>query len=346
MAFLPEGDLLVTERPGRLRVIRDGQLDPSPVAGLPEIRAAVIGGLLDIALHPDFEDNRLLYLSYSKPDTATPYLATTAVLRARWNGGATLEDAEDIFVADAWYSSDIAGSNNRCCGQGPADGSYGSRIVFDADGMLYVTLGDRNWGERAQDPTSHLGKIVRLNDDGSIPADNPYIGMDDYLPSLYSIGHRNPLGLTIHPQTGELWSTEFGPRGGDELNRIEAGKNYGWILVTEGAHYNDDPVALGNNSVAGMVDPVLFWAPSINPGNLIFYDGGRFPNWRGNMLMAAMSRSLLRASFDAAGNPSGQERMLTELGQRFRDVRQGPDGMLYVLTDETAGALLRIEPAE
>jgi glucose/arabinose dehydrogenase len=271
---------------------------------------------------------------------------TTAVLRARWNGGATLEDAEDIFVADAWYSSDIAGSNNRCCGQGPADGSYGSRIVFDADGMLYVTLGDRNWGERAQDPTSHLGKIVRLNDDGSIPADNPYIGMDDYLPSLYSIGHRNPLGLTIHPQTGELWSTEFGPRGGDELNRIEAGKNYGWILVTEGAHYNDDPVALGNNSVAGMVDPVLFWAPSINPGNLIFYDGGRFPNWRGNMLMAAMSRSLLRASFDAAGNPSGQERMLTELGQRFRDVRQGPDGMLYVLTDETAGALLRIEPAD
>jgi glucose/arabinose dehydrogenase len=346
MALLTGGDMLVTERPGRLRVIRDGVLDPEPIAGLPPIRAALIGGLLDIALHPDFERNRLIYFSYSKPDPDQPYHATTAVARARWNGGSALEALEDVFVADAWYSPDIAGTNSRCCGQGPADGSYGSRIVFDADGLLYITIGDRNWGERAQDPSSHLGKIVRIHDDGSIPEDNPFIGRPGYLPDLYTIGHRNPLGLTIHPETGELWSTEFGPRGGDELNRIEAGKNYGWILVTEGEHYNNEPVALGRNSVPGMQDPVLFWAPSINPGNIVFYDGAALRAWRGDLLMAAMTRSLVRVHFDEIGAPDGQERMLTELGQRFRDVRQGPDGVVYLLTDETAGAMLRIEPAD
>jgi glucose/arabinose dehydrogenase len=256
-----------------------------------------------------------------------------------------LTAVEDIFVADSWYSSEIAGTNNRCCGQGPADGSYGSRIVFDADGFLYVTIGDRNWGEKAQDPSSHLGKIVRIRDDGSVPSDNPFVGKAGYKPDIYTLGHRNPLGLTIHPMTGELWSTEFGPRGGDELNRIAAGNNYGWILVTEGQHYNNEPAVLGKNSVAGMQDPVLFWAPSINPGNLVFYAGEELPAWRGDMLMAAMSRTLLRVSFDAAGRPIGQARMLTELGQRLRDVRQGPDGRVYVLTDETAGAMLRIEAA-
>jgi glucose/arabinose dehydrogenase len=344
MAFLPNGDMLVTERPGRLRVIRNGVLDPEPIAGLPPIRAALIGGLLDVALHPSFEQNRLVYFSYSKPDPNEPILSTTAVARARWDGGSMLTDVEDVFVADSWYSSKIAGSNNRCCGQGPADGSFGSRIVFDNDGYLYITIGDRNWGEKAQDPSSHLGKIVRLHDDGTIPDDNPFVGREGYKPDLYTIGHRNPLGLTIHPVTGELWETEFGPRGGDELNRIEAGKNYGWILVTEGAHYNDEPTALGKNSVAGMEDPVLFWVPSINPGNLVFYEGKRFPMWRGHMLMATMSRSLLRASFDGNGNPVHQERMLTELGQRLRDVREGPDGLVYLLTDEAEGAVLRIEP--
>jgi glucose/arabinose dehydrogenase len=345
MAFLPNGDMLVTERPGRLRVLRDGRLDPTPITGLPPIRAAVIGGLLDIALHPKFADNRFIYFSYSKPDPTEPSLATTAVARARWDGGPALTNVEDVFVADSWYSPAIAGSNNRCCGQGPADGSYGSRIVFDAEGFLYVTIGDRNWGEKAQDPSSHLGKIVRIRDDGRIPRDNPFRRREGYKPDLYTLGHRNPLGLTIHPITGELWETEFGPRGGDELNRIEAGKNYGWILVTEGEHYNNDPRVLGKNGAPGMVDPVLFWAPSINPGNLAFYAGDRFPAWRDDMLMAAMGRTLLRVRFDAAGKPTHQERMLTELGQRLRDVRLGPDGLVYVLTDETAGAMLRIEPA-
>ena len=345
MAFLGNGDMLVTERPGRLRVIRDGALEPAPIGGLPAIEPGLIGGLLDIALHPDFEENRLLYFAYSTPDPNDPTLSTTAVARARWDGGAMLANVEDVFVADTWYGPDMASGLERCCGQGPAGGSYGSRIVFDGNGLLYITIGDRNWGERAQDPSTHFGKIVRIHDDGTVPSDNPFIGMDGYRPDLYTIGHRNPLGLTIHPVTGELWSTEFGPRGGDELNRIEAGKNYGWMLVTEGAHYNEEPTALGKNSAPGMEDPVLYWSPSINPGNLVFYDGNRFSAWRGDMLMAAMSRSLLRVSFDPAGNPVGQERMLTELGQRLRDVRQGPDGLIYILTDETAGAMLRLEPA-
>jgi glucose/arabinose dehydrogenase len=344
MAFLPDGDVLVTERPGRLRVVRDGVLDPTPVAGLPAIRAVIIGGLGDVVLHPNYVRNRLIYFAYSKPDTQDPSLSTLAVASARFDGGNALAEVTDVFVAADWYSSAMAGSNNRCCGQGPADASFGARLAFGRDGMLYVTSGDRNWGEKAQDPSSHLGKIIRIRDDGAVPSDNPFVGREGYRPEIYTLGHRNPLGLTVHPMTGALWSTEFGPRGGDELNLIEAGKNYGWILVTHGAHYNNDPVVGGAEGVSGMVDPVLFWVPSINPGNISFYTGDALAGWRGNLLLATMTRSLVRISFDAAGKPTGQERLLTDLGQRLRDVRQGPDGFVYVLTDETAGALLKIEP--
>jgi glucose/arabinose dehydrogenase len=346
MAFLPDGGVLVTERPGRLRVVRNGKLDPTPIAGLPAIRAAVIGGLMDIALHPQFERNRLIYFAYSKPSAEDPTASSLAVARARWDGGAALENVEDIFVAGEAYGPEMAGKNHRCCGQGPADGSFGGRILFDANGLLYVTSGDRNWGEKVQDPSSYLGKILRIRGDGTVPSDNPFVGKAGYKPEIYTLGHRNPLGLAIHPVTHELWSTEFGPRGGDELNRIEAGKNYGWILVTHGQHYNGDPVARGSGGVPGMTDPVLFWVPSINPGNLMFYEGDRFPVWRGNMLMATMTRSLLRVTFDDTGKPAAQERMLTSLGQRLRDVRLGPDGSIYVLTDEREGAMLRIEPAD
>jgi glucose/arabinose dehydrogenase len=343
MAFLPDGDMLVTERPGRLRVIRDGVLDPMPVGPLPEIRTAVLGGLMDIALHPDFEENRMIYFTYSRPGTSEASRATTAVARARWEGGSELTGVEDIFVADAWFGG--RGAARRCCGQGPADGSYGSRIVFDDEGVLYVTIGDRNYGEMSQNTYTHLGKILRIADDGAIPPDNPFVGMAAYLPEIYTLGHRNPLGLTIDTATGALWSTEFGPRGGDELNRIEAGNNYGWILVTEGEHYNGETASLGKNSVQGMTDPVAFWVPSINPGNLTIYHGTAFPAWEGQALMAAMSRSLVRIAFDEDGNATGeQERMLTELGQRFRDVRTGPDGRVYLLTDETQGAVLRLDP--
>jgi glucose/arabinose dehydrogenase len=217
-------------------------------------------------------------------------------------------------------------------------------LAFDSRGLLYVTSGDRNWGEKAQDPSSDFGKILRIRDDGTIPKDNPFVGKSGYRPEIYTLGHRNPLGLTIDPATGQIWATEFGPNGGDELNHIEAGKNYGWILVTEGVHYNGDPVALGHHSVPGMVDPVLYWDPSINPGDLVFYRGDRFPAWRGNLLIATLTHSLLRVSFDGSGKPVGQEHMLAELGQRLRDVREGPDALLYLLTDETSGAVLRIEP--
>src|SRR5688572_28029745 len=358
LAFLPNGDMLVTERPGRLRVIRNGVLDPTPIRGMPQIRAVTLGGLMDIALHPRFAENRWIYFTYSKPGTGPsgiatgdtdgfeedPAKATLAVGRARWDGGASLTDFKDIFIAQPYYGG--RGIPARCCGQGPADGSYGSRIAFDKAGYLYVTSGDRNYGEQSQEPGNDIGKILRLREDGTIPPDNPFIGRAGYRPELYSLGHRNPLGLSFHPVTGELWSSEFGPRGGDEVNRIQAGKNYGWILITNGMHYNGEPTARGANGVPGFEDPVLFWAPSINPGNLIFYNGDMFPAWKGNMLMATMTRSLLRATFDAQGKPTSQERMLTELGQRLRDVRESSDGYIYVLTDETAGAVLKIEPGK
>jgi len=344
LAFLPDGNMLVTERPGRLRVIRNGVLDPTPIAGVPAVWPEGIGGLFDIALHPKFKKNHFIYLAYAKPGPQIPEQTTLAVARARWDGGPTLTDVKDIFVADAWYGA--LPLPKRCCGQGPASGSHGGRLAFDRKGFLYVTSGDRNYGEKVQDPSNDYGKIVRLHDDGSTPKDNPYVGKPGYRPEIWTTGHRNPLGLTIHPKTGELWSSEFGPRGGDEVNLIQKGKNYGWIDVTQGKHYNNEPTKKGDKGVPGMEDPVLAFVPSINPGNLLFYYGKKFPQWQGDLLMATMTRTLFRASFDAKGRPVHEERMLGDLKQRFRDVRLGPDGKLYLLTDETAGALLRIEPGK
>jgi aldose sugar dehydrogenase len=339
--------------------VRNGMLDPAPLGPLPEVYVAGLGGMLDVALHPDFASNRLVYFAYSKPDPQQPPApaaeapggrggrgggagerATVAVARARWDGGSTLSNVEDVFVADAYH-----GGPGSPAGLGPATGSYGTRLAFDGDGHLFVTLGERNYPDFSQDPSSHAGKILRLRDDGSVPDDNPFIGTPGYKPEIYSLGHRNPLGLVFHPTTGELWSSEFGPMGGDEVNRILPGKNYGWYLVSQGMNYDSTPVGLGTNSKPYLEDPVLFWAPSINPGNLLFYFGEQFPQWRGNLLMATMTRSVLRATFDADGKPVSQERMLTELGQRFRDIRVARDGSLYLLTDETAGAMLRVTPA-
>ena len=352
IAFLPDGDLLLTERPGRLRVIRDGVLDPTPIAGLPAIDASSIGGLMGLALHPDFEDNRLIYFAYSKPSPENNGAITTAVSRARWDGGSALADVEDVFVARDWYSGDMANTNGRCCGQGPYNGSYGARIAFDEDGLLYITVGDRNWGEKAQDPMSHLGKIVRVNDDGSVPRSNPFRRRDDYLPEIYSLGHRNPTGLRFDPATGDLYSTEFGPAGGDEVNRIEAGGNYGWILVSEGNHYDDAPKALGTGGVTGYIDPIKWWPRGGNPGNLIVYRGDEFPSWQGDILVAAMSPAafggnLVRLTPRGNGQVVAEERMLAEIGQRMRDVAEGPDGRIYVLTEAqafaSAGAVIVLE---
>jgi glucose/arabinose dehydrogenase len=355
LVFTPDGDMLLTERPGRLRVIRHGQLDPTPIAGLPEMFTQSISGLFGLALHPEFERNRLIYFAYAKPQPDDPQLLSLAVARARWDGGSSVADVEDIFVAKDWYSSEMAAENDRCCGQGPATGSFGARIDFGPDGRLYVTSGDRNWGEKAQDPQSDLGKILRLNDDGSVPNDNPFVGTDGYLPEIYTLGHRNPTGLRFDPATGDLWSTEFGPAGGDEVNLIEAGKNYGWLLITHGEHYNNEKKALGSGGVEGYVDPVVWWPRGGNPGNVIVYRGDLFPDWQGNVLVATMSGGrlmpgLVRLVVDEGGRLAHEERMLTEIGTRMRDVVEGPDGRVFVLTEASAfaspGAILVLEPGD
>jgi len=344
LAFLPDGGMLITERPGRLRHLRaDGTLDPAPITGLPPIFTVGIAGLTDIALHPDFAHNHLVYLSYSKPNPANPEEQAQAVLRARWDGGSSLAQVEDIFIASPWYGP--ATQPERCCGQGPAFGSFGGRILFDDDGYLFITSGDRNYGEMVQQTDNHFGKILRLNDDGSVPAGNPWVGMAGHRPEVWSTGHRNPLGLTINPLTGELWESEFGPRGGDEVNRIQRGGNYGWITVTQGFHYNGAQSEAIRN-VSGMIDPVLaFGPPSVNPGNLAFYAGDHFPGWNGDLLLATFTRGLLRYNTDATGMPQGEpEVLLRDLGQRWRDVRVGPDGNIYMLSDMADGALIKVTP--
>jgi glucose/arabinose dehydrogenase len=339
----------VTERPGRLRVIRNGVLDPRAIEGLPAIFNPGISGLTDVVLDPNFASNRLIYLAYSKaaPDTpagASPMQtdATLAVMRAKWDGGYRLTDVKDIYVANEWYGKPPLAE--KCCGQGPASGSFGGRLAIGADGKLYVSSGDRNFGERAQDPASAFGKILRLELDGSPARDNPFAGRAGWLPEIWSIGHRNPTGMAFDPATGRLWETEFGPRGGDEINIIQRGGNYGWMDVTQGYHYNGEP-AKGVREVEGRIDPIwAFGPPSANPGNIAVYRGSAFPAWEGNLLIAMMNRSLVRMKLSSDGHVVGQEVLLQNLSQRLRDVRVAPDGAVYILTDETDGALLKITP--
>ena len=348
IAFVPDGSILVTERPGRLRVIKNGVLDPTPIAGVPAVhieRPNALGGLLDVALHPKFADNRLIYFTYSKGGPkGLEGPSTTAVGRARWDGGSTLSDVKDVFVADAWHGG--PGSDES---MGPALGSYGSRLAFDKDGLLYVTVGDRNIGKMAQAPASDIGKILRIRDDGTIPPDNPFVGKPGYKPEIYTLGHRNPLGLAFHPVTGELWSTEEGPQGGDELNLIKAGRNYGWPIVSLGRNYDGTIVGRGF-SAPGFEDPFVFWVPAIANSGLSFYNGDKFPAWKGSAFVGAMragtGQFVVRVIFNDKGLPTNRESLLADLKQRIREVKPGPDGLIYVLTDETSGAVLRIEPAQ
>ena len=325
LAFLPNGDLLVTERPGRLRVIRQGRLDPQPVKGLPEVSTGGQGGLLDVALHPAFADNGLIYLSYAG---ASVRGRGTEVARARFDGG-RLVDLETILEVRP------RSSGGR---------HFGSRLAFAPDGTLFVTAGERGDSDRAQDPTDLAGSVIRITDDGGVPPDNPFVGRDDAAPELYSYGHRNPQGLTVHPATGRLWAVEHGPRGGDELNLLSPGANYGWPVITYGESYAGFPIGEGTEK-PGMAQPVRYWVPSISPSGLAFYTGEAFPSWRGNLFLGALSgRALVRLELDGE-RVVHEERLLRDLGARIRDVRVGPDGFLYLLTDHSNGKVLRLEPA-
>ena len=331
LVFLPDGSMLVTERPGRIRVIRNGVLDPKPLGGVPQPKTNGNGGLMDIALHPRFVENHLVYFTYDKPvekDKGTP-----AVARGRLEGSA-LVDVRDIVVTDAWEGT----------------GGLNARIVFGRDGMLYMSTGG-NVGWVAQEPGSLRGKILRVRDDGTVPPDNPFLGRSGYRPEIYTLGHRNSLGLIVHPETGVIWNNENGPNGGDEINIILPGRNYGWPAVSFGRDYAGPRIS-ENPTREGFENPLVVWIPSIAVAGMAVYTGDRFPKWKNNVFVGSMRTGeipgtghLERIVFNERTEELRRESMLGELKQRIREVRQGPDGYLYLLTDEDNGALLRIEPA-
>lgn len=382
LAFLPDGDMLVTERVGRLRIIRNGVLDPQPIAGVPDVHAVLSTGLMDVLLHPSFSENGFVYLSYSKagpafppgtvpmrlrftvtcrvacyPDNdGAPLTSTMAVARGQWDGVA-LTNVQEIFVADDWKDPSISLTNH-------------ARMVFGRDGMLYVTDGGsmapansgpyaHSAGGRAQDPTSHGGKVLRLTDDGGVPPDNPFVGRPGYKPEIYTLGHRQPGGLAVHPETGAIWESEIGPRDGDEINILKPGANYGWPVTGMGRDYNGDFIGgrgsigdpgrpdASNMYMPGMEQPLLFYTPSMVPAGILFYTGDRIPLWKGSLLVGlldgAKGRRLERHTFNDQGWPMQRDYYLADLEQRIRDVRQGPDGLVYLLTDENPGAVLRLE---
>lgn len=334
LAFLPDGALLVTERTGKLRVIRNGVLDLQPVAGIPASRYAgksgdpgAVHGLMDIALHPRFAENQWVYFTYTKPLEGTR--SANTIGRGRWDGK-SLVDVRDIFVAEP--------------------GTGAARIAFGRDGTIFMTNGGN--ANDPQDPKNHGGKVLRIRDDGSVPPDNPFVGRDGYKPQIYSMGHRTSLGLAIHPGTGEVWQNENGPNGGDEINIIKPGRNYGWPLVTFGRDYDGTTIS-DTTSRPDLEPPFIYFVPSLATSGITFYTGDRFPQWKGNAFIGAMVEGrtsgtghVRRITFNEQGQPIQREPILAELHQRIRDVRQGPDGYLYVLTDEDAGAVLRVEPAQ
>ena len=324
MAFLPDGRVLVTERPGRLRLIVNGRLQAAPVTGVPKVVARGQGGLLDVVLHPDYADNGWIYLSFAAPSLRG---AHTAVARARLDGN-RLVDLKTIFRAN-----NVAGGGSH----------FGSRLAFGGDGKLYVTVGERGDSDRAQDLDSHNGTTVRLNDNGTVPGDNPFLNTAGALPETYSYGHRNSQGMARHPVSGDIWLNEHGPQGGDEINIVRAGVNYGWPVITYGRSYAGFSIGEGSQK-PGMEQPILHWTPSIAPSGMAFYTGDKFPAWRGNLFVGSLKfRHLVRLELDDERVVS-QERLLEGAFGRVRDVRQGPDGLLYLLTDENEGALIRLEP--
>jgi glucose/arabinose dehydrogenase len=327
LVFLPDGRMLVTERPGRLRLVdRQGRVS-EPLGGVPQVAARGQGGLLDVALDPRFAENRVVYLAYSEPGASGT--AGTAVARGRLGEG-RLEVVRVIYQ----QQPKVQGPNH-----------FGSRLVFARDGTLFVTQGDR-YGQRdgAQDLSVGIGKIVRINPDGSVPADNPFVGRAGARPEIWSYGHRNVQSAALDPATGQLWTVEHGARGGDELNHPEAGKNYGWPVITYGVDYSGARIGEGA-AKPGMEQPVYFWDPVIAPSGMTFYTGDAYPDWKGSIFIGSLKPGLLVRLTVEAGRVTREERYLGDLDERIRDVRQGPDGLLYLLTDSSRGRILRISPA-
>ena len=359
LAFLPNGDMLVTERAGRLRIVHDFTIDPQPIRGIPPVLENRFQGLWDVALHPRFEENGLVYFTYARPNPDEPVdlpdpSGAAVLARGRFDGGHALTDVEDLFYSNTWIS-----------------GATTARIVFAPDGKLLMSIGtpsrDKARGgpnrvgtaESAQDPQSHGGKVLRLNDDGTVPDDNPFVDQPRFLPEIYALGFRNPQGLLIHPETGELWDVEHGPQGGDEVNIVRPGRNYGWPVISYGRAYNGSLTQGGSGPelaepcAPGMEQPFLFWSPVITPSGITLYTGDAFPAWKGHLFIGGLSgsRALHHVVLNTRGYPTRREQLLTELRQRIREVRQGPDDLLYLLTDhveltdrDANGALLRIEP--
>jgi glucose/arabinose dehydrogenase len=326
MAFLPDASILVTERAGRLRVVRNGQLDPEPIQDVPPVYARGQGGLLDVALDPEFASNRLIYLSYAAEGDGGGN--STRVARAILVDG-RLENLEVIFTAEPLVS---------------ASKHFGSRLAFDRDGHLFITVGERGQGDRAQDLGQDNGKVIRLYPDGSVPDDNPLARVAGARSEIFSYGHRNPQGLAIHPQTGIPWLHEHGARGGDEVNVVRPGVNYGWPVITHGIDYSGAPIGEGTHK-EGMAQPIHYWVPSIAPSGMAFYHGEAFPEWQGDLFVGALRAELLvRLELDGE-RVVAEERLLDGALGRIRDVEVGPDGYLYLLTDETDGGVYRLEPA-
>lgn len=333
IAWLTDGAMLITERPGRLRIVRNGILDPTPITGVPKVLAVGQGGLMDVSLHPNFAQNRLIYLTYSH---GSEDANRTRVARARFDGKA-LNDLKVIFEATQPKSGDQ---------------HFGSRITWLPDGTMLVAIGDGGnppislngnlIRKQAQNLNSRLGKIVRINDDGSIPKDNPFATNANADRAIWSYGHRNIQGLTLDPTSQRVWATEHGSRGGDELNQPQAGKNYGWPVVTYSEEYTGGEIS-NERSRPGMEDPKVVWTPATAPSGLAFYTGDRFGQWKGDLFAGGLiSQDVRRIDLDESGNVVGQDAI--DIGQRVRDVRQGPDGLLYVLTDEQNGQLISLEP--
>jgi glucose/arabinose dehydrogenase len=326
LAFLPDGRMLVTEKAGRLRFVTDSKLDPQPVAGLPEVTVQGQGGLMDVALHPKFAENGLVYVSYAARGGDG---VGTEVARGRL-AGQRLENVQVVF---------------RQSPKGTTGRHFGSRLVFDRQGYLYITLGDRGEMERAQRPDDHAGSVIRLHDDGRVPKDNPFVGKPGWKPEKYTLGNRNQQGAALHPQTGLLWTHEHGPQGGDEVNVIRAGANYGWPVITYGVNYGLGTKIGEGTAKAGMEQPLHKWVPSIAPSGMAFYTGERFPKWRGDLFVGALrGEVLVRLKLDGE-KVVHEERLLKGTLGRIRDVRVGPDGLIYLLTDESRGLLARLEPA-